>query len=133
MTWDALTAETYTFVAGPTMLFVPEESRRTQQIVRKEAGDRTVPLDPAIRSYRVILKAPTTTPQAGDPWAAYTAIQCPVLVVRGATSDILSAGTVERMKELGHDVTAIEVAGVGHAPSLSELEAEAALRTFFSR
>ena len=29
-------------------MFVPEQSRRSRQVVRKEAGERTVPLDPAI-------------------------------------------------------------------------------------
>ena len=38
-----------TQVAGDVRVFVPEESRRTAQVVRKEAGDRTVPLDPAVK------------------------------------------------------------------------------------
>jgi len=48
-----------TRVAGDVRVFVPEESRRTIQVVRKEAGGRTVPLDPAVRSYHVVLRPPT--------------------------------------------------------------------------
>jgi uncharacterized 2Fe-2S/4Fe-4S cluster protein (DUF4445 family) len=48
-----------TRVRGDVLVFVPEESRRTQQVVRKEAGSRTVPLDPAVKSYPVVLEPPT--------------------------------------------------------------------------
>jgi uncharacterized 2Fe-2S/4Fe-4S cluster protein (DUF4445 family) len=53
-------------VAGEVRVFVPEESRRTQQIVRKEAGERTVPLDPAIKCYHVVLQAPTLEDPTAD-------------------------------------------------------------------
>jgi uncharacterized 2Fe-2S/4Fe-4S cluster protein (DUF4445 family) len=53
-------------VAGNVRAFVPEESRRTQQVVHKEAGDRTVPLDPAIRRYHVTLEAPTLQDPTAD-------------------------------------------------------------------
>ena len=56
-----------TRVAGDLVVFVPEESRRAAQIVRKEAGDRTVPLDAAIKRYRLVLRQPTledATPDA---------------------------------------------------------------------
>jgi len=48
-----------TRVLGDVQVFVPEASRRTKQVVRKEAGKRTVPLDPAVRTYHVILTPPT--------------------------------------------------------------------------
>jgi len=56
-----------TQVAGDLVVFVPEESRRAAQVVRKEASDRTVPLDAAIKRYRVALQQPTledATPDA---------------------------------------------------------------------
>ncbi|MBN1630949.1 MAG: DUF4445 domain-containing protein [Thermoleophilia bacterium] len=48
-----------TRVSGPVRVFVPEESRRVVQVVRKEAGQRTVPLDAAVKRYRVTLTPPT--------------------------------------------------------------------------
>ena len=55
-----------TLVATDVQVFVPEESRRTKQVVRKEAGVRTVPLDPAIRLYHVVLEAPTMDDPTAD-------------------------------------------------------------------
>jgi uncharacterized 2Fe-2S/4Fe-4S cluster protein (DUF4445 family) len=55
-----------TKVAGTVRVFVPEESRRSKQVVRKEAGDRTVPLDPAVRAYRVTLDVPTLKDALAD-------------------------------------------------------------------
>jgi len=53
-------------VAGDVRVFVPEQSRRSRQVVRKEAGEGTVPLDPAIRAYRVTLQAPTLREATAD-------------------------------------------------------------------
>jgi uncharacterized 2Fe-2S/4Fe-4S cluster protein (DUF4445 family) len=53
-------------VAGDVRVFVPEQSRRTRQVVRKEAGEGTVPLDPAIRAYPVTLQAPTLQEAVAD-------------------------------------------------------------------
>lgn len=55
-----------TKVVGDVRVFVPEESRRSAQVVRKEAGVRTVPLDPAVRSYRVTLRRPTLEDAVAD-------------------------------------------------------------------
>lgn len=55
-----------TRVTGDITVFVPEESRRATQVVRKEAGKRTVPVDPAVKSYRVDLNPPTLHDQSGD-------------------------------------------------------------------
>jgi uncharacterized 2Fe-2S/4Fe-4S cluster protein (DUF4445 family) len=53
-------------VAGDVRIFVPEESRRTRQVVRKEAGERTVPLDPAVKRYHVVLEPPTLADPVAD-------------------------------------------------------------------
>jgi uncharacterized 2Fe-2S/4Fe-4S cluster protein (DUF4445 family) len=53
-------------VAGDVKVFVPEASRRTRQVVRKEAGKRTVPLDPAVRMYQVKLERPTLQEATAD-------------------------------------------------------------------
>ncbi|MCF3936630.1 alpha/beta hydrolase [Acuticoccus sp. M5D2P5] len=54
-----------------------------------------------------------------DFWPAFAALlDHPVLVVRGANSDILSAATVEGMRRRHHNLSAIVVSDEGHAPLL---------------
>lgn len=53
-------------VAGDVKVFVPEASRRTRQVVRKEAGTKTVPLDPAVRAYQIKVEAPTLRDATAD-------------------------------------------------------------------
>jgi uncharacterized 2Fe-2S/4Fe-4S cluster protein (DUF4445 family) len=55
-----------TGVAGDVKVFVPEQSRRSRQVVRKEAGERTVPLDPAVKAYQVTLQMPTLQDAVAD-------------------------------------------------------------------
>jgi uncharacterized 2Fe-2S/4Fe-4S cluster protein (DUF4445 family) len=64
-----------TQVTGDIKVFVPEESRRAAQVVRKEAGARTVPVDPAIKSYRLSLTAPTLQDHGGDAERVLAALQ----------------------------------------------------------
>ena len=80
-------------------------------------------MDPAVRT----MSAPASSE---DPWDSFRKIKCPVLVLRGAESDVLSAATAKRMTEEIDDCTVVEVAGVGHAPLLDEQEAAAALESF---
>ena len=51
-------------------------------------------------------------------WDVWDAITCPVLVLRGAESDVLRAATAREMQERGPPVELIEIEGVGHAPTL---------------
>lgn len=56
-------------------------------------------------------------------WAAYDAITCPVLLVRGTDSDLLSPETALAMSQRGPKAKVVELAGVGHAPTfLSEAQ-----------
>lgn len=57
----------------------------------------------------------------------------PVLVLRGANSDILEAGTVAEMAAQHPGLSAVEVADRGHAPFLDEPEAAAAVEAFLTR
>ena len=54
----------------------------------------------------------------------------PILVVRGAISDILAPGCVAEMRRRRPDLVAVEVPRRGHAPMLDEREASAAIRAF---
>ena len=51
-------------------------------------------------------------------WNLYDAIRCPTLVLRGAQSDLLTKQTVEEMARRGPKAKVVEIAGVGHAPTL---------------
>ena len=63
-------------------------------------------------------------------WAAYDAIRARTLVLRGAVSDLLTAETVREMGQRGPQARAVEVAGVGHAPTLVAADQVALVRNF---
>lgn len=83
-------------------------------------------MDPAVR--RALRGATAARPP--DLWVPYTRITAPILIVRGAESDLLSAATAQRMCRVLKGVRLVEVPGVGHAPSLVERESLGALRDF---
>lgn len=51
-------------------------------------------------------------------WPLWDAIACPVLVLRGAESDLLTRATCEAMASRGPRAKIVEIPGVGHAPTL---------------
>jgi len=67
-------------------------------------------------------------------WGIYESIaRRPLLVLRGAHSDILSAEVAARMKVRGAATELVTVPGVGHAPTLDEDEAIAAIDRLLAR
>jgi len=64
-------------------------------------------------------------------WAAYDAIRCPTLVVRGADSDLLSRETAAAMSQRGPQAQVVELAGVGHAPTFLSEAQIAIAKNFF--
>lgn len=63
--------------------------------------------------------------RAGEPadvdlWALWDLVASPVLVLRGATSDLLLPETAAEMARRGPRAEVIEVPGCGHAPALLE-------------
>ena len=66
-----------------------------------------------------------------DLWPFFAVLgQKPLLVVRGAKSDLLTAATAARMQEVAPRMKLAVVPGVGHAPELNETEALAATDEF---
>lgn len=80
------------------------------------------------RAVRQVPAEPVPPPL--EPWEALKKMACPVLVIRGAESDVLSRDVCERMVEALADGRAIEVPDVGHAPSFTEPVAREALLEF---
>ena len=69
-----------------------------------------------------------------DLWPAFEALGgVPLLVVRGALSDLLSRETAEAMVARHGDAELVTVPGVGHAPLLDEPEALAAIDRLLAR
>ena len=77
-----------------------------------------------VRHYDLALAVPfkLTTPEAASAaeqmlWAAYDAITCPTLLVRGAQSDLLLPEVAQEMTRRGPQARLVEFPEVGHAPT----------------
>ena len=65
-------------------------------------------------------------------WHAFKQIHIPMLIVRGADSDLLSAATVAEMCKVNPYARSIEIPNVGHAPAFIKPEQIALAKEFFS-
>lgn len=71
---------------------------------------------------------------APDLWAPYRSMSAtPTLVVRGAISDLLTMPIIDKMREARPGFDYCEVANVGHAPMLTEPEAQSAIARFIKK
>lgn len=97
----------------------------------RQEGGRWVPhYDP-----RIAVPFKAVTPElaaAGEAamWKLYDQIECPVLVLRGETSDLLSHQTLVEMTQRGPRAQSAEIPGVGHAPTLMHAHEIAIVRNF---
>lgn len=100
----------------------------------REMADGRVALDydPAIASSLKAVKLGPIT--RFGMWRLFSAMKSrPVLVLRGAISDLFSARTASRMVRRHPDAREIVVPNVGHAPILDEPEAVAGITSFLER
>jgi pimeloyl-ACP methyl ester carboxylesterase len=65
-----------------------------------------------------------------DLWSVWAQVRCPVLVLRGADSDVLPRHTVARMQAEKPDLLVVEFDGAGHAPALMDREQIAVVTRF---
>ncbi len=64
-------------------------------------------------------------------WPQFDALHdIPLMVIRGANSDILSAATVAEMRARRRDTTVIEIRDQGHAPLLADAETIGSIAAF---
>ncbi|MDY7579342.1 alpha/beta hydrolase [Herbaspirillum sp. RTI4] len=63
-------------------------------------------------------------------WAAYDAMTCPTLLIRGEHSDLLAPETAAAMTQRGPKARLIEFADVGHAPTFLHTEQITPVREF---
>lgn len=90
---------------------------------RSDSGLFVWKMDPAVRN-------PSPVQPRIAPWDAMRALACPVLILRGEKSDVLSESIAARMVAEAPAARLVVVPGVGHAPVLTEPEALHALDSF---
>jgi pimeloyl-ACP methyl ester carboxylesterase len=91
---------------------------------RKQNGKLGLGYDPAIGK---ALKPPFSTIEL---WPFWGGVKCPVLVLRGESSTLLSPEVADRMAHSGPKTTVVEIPGCGHAPSLMAPEQIALIETW---
>jgi pimeloyl-ACP methyl ester carboxylesterase len=85
----------------------------TEHVVRRiPDGGLRMHYDPAVA---VAVRASVN---AVELWSFYDAIRCPTMILRGEQSDLLTRETAQAMSERGPRAKVVEMANVGHAPTL---------------
>ena len=105
------------------------QDRYTTEVVLRPLpeGGYALNFDPAIvESFRRAASS-----DALDLWACFERMTCPTLLVRGASSDLLSRATASEMAARGPRPRVVEIAGVGHAPMFLDAQQIALARDFF--
>jgi pimeloyl-ACP methyl ester carboxylesterase len=102
----------------------------TRRLYREQDGVPVPAYDPAILAGLDAMDPNVPPP---DLWALWPGFQAmPVLVVRGALSEIITADTLEKMRGSHPRLASAIVANRGHAPMLDEPEALAAIDAFLA-
>lgn len=100
----------------------------TESSVRRRADGRfEMRYDPAIA-----LSFAHATAAEIDLWPIFERVRCPTLLVRGASSDLLSHDAAQAMAARGPRPRVVEVAGVGHAPMFLDDAQIAIVRAFLA-
>jgi pimeloyl-ACP methyl ester carboxylesterase len=86
----------------------------TEHSLRPDEGGLRLRYDPAIA------QAFAGEPEDVDLWSLWDAITIPVLLLRGAQSDLLLSETAAEMTRRGPRAELVEIPGCGHAPALMD-------------
>jgi pimeloyl-ACP methyl ester carboxylesterase len=100
-------------------------------VLRQQAdGQWHLHYDPALGlAFKTLTEENTHAAEAAM-WAAYDAIRCPLLLVRGAESDLLTPETALQMTQRGPRAELVELPGIGHAPTFMHEDQIALARRF---
>lgn len=97
----------------------------------REGADGKLHFDWDVALAKPLARSAGTVP---DLWPYYRALgRIPTLALRGELSDVLSADTFRRMAQAKPDLLSVSVPNAGHAPTLNEPEAQAAVDDFIRR
>ena len=112
--------------------------RFARRVFRDDHGVFSLDYDPAIsQGFKTAAPASDGAPAAGVPdlWPLFNALAAdrPLLLVRGETSDILDADIAGKMSAAAPHMARVEIPKMGHAPTLEEPEATAAITAFFAQ
>lgn len=120
-------------IAAPFGPHTEDEWRKIAgDVLRKrEDGQWIRHYDPAIAKAFASLTEENTKQAEAAMWAAYDAIRCPVLLVRGGDSDLLTPETAVDMTRRGPRAQLHELPGIGHAPTFMHDDQIAIARRFF--
>ena len=102
----------------------------TRPMLRRDGERLRLHYDPAIAVPMRAFTAEMAAAGQAALWAAFDMIRCPLLLRRGADSDLLSRATAEEMTRRGPQPRLREFAGVGHAPTLVAPGQVAVVREF---
>jgi pimeloyl-ACP methyl ester carboxylesterase len=129
--WDEAIAQTRSsFGAAWPNLSTERWSALTRRGYREDAqGGLNVDADPMIGE--MLRAAPAASANLWPFWKALRGV--PMLAIRGAQSDILSATTFAKMKAENPDLVQLEVAQRGHVPLLDEPECIAVIDAFLAK
>jgi len=101
--------------------------RLTETSVRRLSDGRVTPhYDPAMVRQFIV------HPNDYDQWAAWDALTLPVLVLRGADSDLLLPEVAEAMRNRGPRAVVVTMPDCGHAPALNTPAQYALVERFFA-
>jgi pimeloyl-ACP methyl ester carboxylesterase len=129
--WDDAIAQTRSMFSEAWPNLSPE---RWSVLARRgyredEKGGLHVDADPMIGE--MLRAAPAATANLWPFWRALRGL--PLLAIRGAQSDILSAATFAKMKAENPELEQLEVAQRGHAPLLDEPECVESIDAFLAQ
>jgi pimeloyl-ACP methyl ester carboxylesterase len=133
--WDSVEAAT-DYVQSISASFGPHTREQwltlTRPMLALEDGRYRLHYDPRIGEPLRAMTPEFAALGEAALWAAYDAIRCPTLLLRGAESDLLRRDIALAMTERGPRARLHEFAGVGHAPMLVVPDQLAVVREFLS-
>ena len=102
-----------------------------QRTWRERNGELVVDYDPKIARALAAIDSDHPLPAL---WPQFDALaEVPLMVIRGGTSDILSAATVAAMRARRREMTTLVVPDQGHAPLLAEADTIARIADFVAQ